>query len=641
MNPFENSFAKKDLLPRLGHPDTFSTSPLASGTDSTSHITNHETLTISNGDKLAGSNVPAANQGKPLAENTNGHFQQNQGPAGSNGSNFPNTNKHNLRILNFSSLDSERLPGLTPPLFTPGGRRLPPIQFSPGAALGSPGTPGHMWSSLLSATNGSVPQGQEQNPPYSNMLRKLGLTPNESNLRSGLTPSIMAQQGFNFNLNTPGGFLNGQMTPGLLNLLGLTNNVPVSDAGVNTVPVGGVGGNGTYVVPPSVPGPGPKHDEKETEPAKEEISSEDEASIKKETQESVKRTSSAGSRGSKRAKKEKKKEEPKKSSRAASEEEKRKQFLERNRVAASKCRQRKKQLLLKMESELSFYSSGYRELSVQVTQLRDQLLQLRGILINHRECPSLVNLVGGFPQLQSIIGLTDYIAQVAANSQPNYTSIPSTIPTTLNAQPVKSESPLSVGPQLEMSNGVTQGQIQQQVPQQQISQPQIQGQVNQGQVSQSQINQNQISQNQISQGQLNQNQINQSQIGQNQINQNQLTQGQLNQGQVSLVPISQVSLVTPRPPSNPTELNQNRAVQNGDISMQIAYPSDVDASTFQNDLAQNALTDLQAQNGNLRSINSTSNLQEKMGADNYGLRPVASMADLQHGAQQAVKQFDI
>lgn len=479
-----------------------------------------------------------------------------------------------------------------------------------------------MWSSLLSATNGSVPQGQEQNPPYANMLRKLGLTPNESNLRSGLTPSIMAQQGFNFNLNTPGGFLNGQMTPGLLNLLGLTNNVPGSDAGVNTVPVGGVG-NGTYVVPPSVPEP--KLEEKETEPPKEELSSEDEASVKTETQESVKRTSSAGSRGGKRAKKEKKKEEPKKSSRAASEEEKRKQFLERNRVAASKCRQRKKQLLLKMESELSFYSSGYRELSVQVTQLRDQLLQLRGILINHRDCPSLVNLVGGLPQLQNIIGLTDYIAQVAANSQPNYTSMPSTIPTTLKAQPVKSESPLSVGPQMEMANGVTQGQVQQQVqqqvPQQQINQGQIQGQVNQNLLNQNQLNQNQLNHNQISQGQLNQN--------------------QLNQCLVTLVPISQVSLVTPQPPSNPTELAQNRAVQNGDIGMQIPYPSDVDASTFQNDLAQTALTDLQAQNGNLRSINSTSNLQEKMGADNYGLRPVASMADLQHGAQQAVKQFDI
>lgn len=113
-------------------------------------------------------------------------------------------------------------------------------------------------------------------------------------------------------------------------------------------------------------------------------------------------------------------------------EEKRKNFLERNRVAASKCRQRKKQLLQKMEDELTFYSTGYRELSAHVTQLREQLLNVRGVLVGHKDCSVLISAVGGFDQLNNIIRQTDYVAHMTSGSQNSITSIPSTIPTTLN-----------------------------------------------------------------------------------------------------------------------------------------------------------------------------------------------------------------
>lgn len=381
------------------------------------------------------------------------------------------SNKHNLRLLNFQSVGASenRLPGLTPPIFTPGGRRLPPIHLSPNAAMGTPETPGSsLWSSLLNATNGQGHEGQQgQNLNYAqfaNMIRKLGLTPNELNLRLGFTPGI-GHQTFNFGHIpglTPGGLNNGQMTPGLLSLLGLshqnsldghTNLVHMSQAPVRqqyqppvqpahpqqqqqqqpVQPQQSLRGNRAPPVAPQSHNTAPPAAEPEptfaipTEPPRPMpvVKQEDDSQVKEPPAKKAKTT---------RAKKDKKEDKKKKAtSPVDEEEEKRKQFLERNRVAASKCRQRKKQLFQKMEDELAFYSTGYRELSALVTQLREQLLTLRGVVTSLKNLPVLINAVGGYEQLQNIIGQTDYIAQAAVNSQPNYHLIPSTIPTTLNA----------------------------------------------------------------------------------------------------------------------------------------------------------------------------------------------------------------
>lgn len=571
----------KQQASNLGYSDTASASAASSGSDRP----NSEVLPTTTADKTSASTIPQSQDTKiaPVVTlDAQGAALPGTEPlipttaAGSKPGSNSNTNKHNLRILNFLSLDTDRLPGLTPPLFTPGGRRLPPIHFSPGAALGSPGTPGHLWSSLLSATNGTINlNGQDTIPQFANMLRKLGLTPNESNLRSGLTPSIMAQQGFNFNLNTPGGFPNGQMTPGLLNLLGLTNSVPVNtDTHELQIP---------QVQPPVAVAPSTNktNEPKAEEPIEEEDDlSGDDSNILQDQKESGKRLANDTGLNTKKAKtvakgkESKKKEEPKKTTKATTEDEKRKQFLERNRVAASKCRQRKKQLFSKMESELSFYSSGYRELSIQVTQLRDQLLQLRGILTNHRDCPGLVSSVGGYRQMQNLLGQTDFIAQAASNSQPNYTSMPTTIPTELNPQPpMKNESTVNGHPNVDVGQ-------------------QIEGELNH-------VN-----------GQM----------------------GQVGQVGVSVgTSVNQVGHITGNQSAG--QVGQ----PNNDINMRMSFQQDVDAGNFQNDVSQTGLNDLLNLGENLRPINSTSNLQsEKLANDSYGLRSVASMADLQHGAQQAV-----
>lgn len=424
LNPFERSFAKDPPLAPIVFVET---SGGATGTNDSSIGSDPVSTTVSSeghSQKIPGTQVAGP--------------ENSEGDAGG-------SNKHNLRISNFSSVNNDRLPRLTPPLFTPGGRRLPPIQLSPGGALGSPGTPGNLWNSLLSATNtqpNENGQVQANYAQFAHMMRKSGLTPNELNLRSGFTPNAVNHAGFIFNQGpaTPGVLAHGQITPGLSSLLGLhPNNHPVEEPfPVPNAPA-------QEVPPPAV--------EEVVEHGEDE---DDEHTVKEEPEEEIASKSgtvSESDRSTKKARKSKDSDRPRKL-RVATEDDKRQQFLERNRVAASKCRQRKKQLFRKMEDELSFYSTGYRELSAQVTQLRDQLLVMREVVLGHKNCPVLLNSVGGFQQLQNIIGQADYVAQVAANAQPNYTSMPSTIPTTLNAQPAPPVKQVMPYQEMEMADGI-------------------------------------------------------------------------------------------------------------------------------------------------------------------------------------------
>lgn len=68
-------------------------------------------------------------------------------------------------------------------------------------------------------------------------------------------------------------------------------------------------------------------------------------------------------------------------------EEKRKNFLERNRVAALKCRQRKKQWLANLQAKVELYSSENDALTAQVTGLREEIMSLKTLLLAHKDCP--------------------------------------------------------------------------------------------------------------------------------------------------------------------------------------------------------------------------------------------------------------
>jgi ATF/CREB family transcription factor len=73
--------------------------------------------------------------------------------------------------------------------------------------------------------------------------------------------------------------------------------------------------------------------------------------------------------------------------RKMTDEEKRKNFLERNRVAALKCRQRKKQWLANLQAKVELFSTENDALSATVTQLREEIVNLKTLLLAHKECP--------------------------------------------------------------------------------------------------------------------------------------------------------------------------------------------------------------------------------------------------------------
>lgn len=72
-------------------------------------------------------------------------------------------------------------------------------------------------------------------------------------------------------------------------------------------------------------------------------------------------------------------------------EAKRKRFLERNRVAASKCRQKKKEWMATLEESARNVQTTNKLLSHTVSVLREELLILKGELLKHHgcECPQI------------------------------------------------------------------------------------------------------------------------------------------------------------------------------------------------------------------------------------------------------------
>ncbi|KAK3309076.1 Aft1 HRA domain-containing protein [Chaetomium strumarium] len=68
-------------------------------------------------------------------------------------------------------------------------------------------------------------------------------------------------------------------------------------------------------------------------------------------------------------------------------EEKRANFLERNRVAALKCRQRKKQWLASLQAKVEQFSRENDELHGTVAALREEVVTLKTLLMAHKDCP--------------------------------------------------------------------------------------------------------------------------------------------------------------------------------------------------------------------------------------------------------------
>ena len=57
------------------------------------------------------------------------------------------------------------------------------------------------------------------------------------------------------------------------------------------------------------------------------------------------------------------------------------------RVAALKCRQRKKQWLANLQTKVELFSTENDALSATVTQLREEIVNLKTLLLAHKDCP--------------------------------------------------------------------------------------------------------------------------------------------------------------------------------------------------------------------------------------------------------------
>lgn len=94
-------------------------------------------------------------------------------------------------------------------------------------------------------------------------------------------------------------------------------------------------------------------------------------------------------------------------------------------MAALKCRQRKKQWLANLQAKVEIYSSENDALASTVTQLREEIVGLKTILLAHKDCP--------ITQAQGMNGVmvnglsADFSAHTnpyAMSMQPSATGIP-------------------------------------------------------------------------------------------------------------------------------------------------------------------------------------------------------------------------
>ncbi|GBC00677.1 hypothetical protein RclHR1_03940003 [Rhizophagus clarus] len=86
-------------------------------------------------------------------------------------------------------------------------------------------------------------------------------------------------------------------------------------------------------------------------------------------------------------------------------EEKRRNFLERNRQAALKCRQRKKQWLANLQAKVEYLTNDNESLQSQAQSLREEILNLKTLLLAHKDCPiAQANGVMGLDTIPPSVG---------------------------------------------------------------------------------------------------------------------------------------------------------------------------------------------------------------------------------------------
>jgi ATF/CREB family transcription factor len=85
------------------------------------------------------------------------------------------------------------------------------------------------------------------------------------------------------------------------------------------------------------------------------------------------------------------------------------------RIAALKCRQRKKQWLQNLQTKVDVYSSENDQLTQAVHDLRNQVQNLKSLLAAHKDCPVTMSQGISSQQFMQFIQASDQINYVPVN----------------------------------------------------------------------------------------------------------------------------------------------------------------------------------------------------------------------------------
>ncbi|MCJ1312703.1 hypothetical protein MMC25_006379 [Agyrium rufum] len=108
-------------------------------------------------------------------------------------------------------------------------------------------------------------------------------------------------------------------------------------------------------------------------------------------------------------------------------DEKRSKFLERNRVAASKCRQKKKEWTSGLEQRARELQNDKAQLALMVSSLREEMMFLKGEILNHTNC--------GSKQITDYLALeADHIASGGSSAHQRYSSKKKTVANTASSR---------------------------------------------------------------------------------------------------------------------------------------------------------------------------------------------------------------
>ncbi|KAM9487425.1 cyclic AMP-dependent transcription factor ATF-2 isoform 2-T5 [Clarias gariepinus] len=129
-------------------------------------------------------------------------------------------------------------------------------------------------------------------------------------------------------------------------------------------------------------------------------------------------------------------------------DEKRRKFLERNRAAASRCRQKRKVWVQSLEKKAEDLGSMNTQLQNEVTLLRNEVAQLKQLLVAHKDCPvTLMQKKSGYHLLDK----EDSSEEMSVPSSPHNEAIQHSSVSTSNGVSSSTASGSASGPTTDQS----------------------------------------------------------------------------------------------------------------------------------------------------------------------------------------------